>query len=96
MEILKRPILTEKAAALGEKASRYAFVVDTNANKIQIRTAVEAMYGVTVESVNTLVVAGKVRMRGTKSGFTVGRTNRYKKAIVTLAKGETIDFYSNI
>ncbi len=96
MEILKRPILTEKAAALGEKISRYAFVVDTNANKIQIRTAVETMYGVTVEAVNTMVVAGKTRMRGTKSGFTVGRTNRYKKAVVTLAKGETIDFYSNI
>lgn len=96
MEILKKPVLTEKTTAQGEKLNRYAFVVDTNANKIQIKAAVEAMYGVTVEAVNTVIVAGRTRTRGTKSGSITGRTSRYKKAFVTLAKGETIDFYSNV
>lgn len=96
MDILKRPILTEKSASLGEKSSKFVFMVDIQANKIQIKTAIEQMYGVTVHGVNTMIVGGKTRMRGTKSGFTTGRTNRYKKAVVALAKGETIDFYSNI
>ncbi|MGJ1432292.1 50S ribosomal protein L23 [Sphingobacterium spiritivorum] len=96
MEIIKKPILTEKASTLTEKFNRYAFKVDHRANKIQIKTAVEAMFGVTVVAVNTAVVAGKAKSRYTKAGFVSGRSPKYKKAIVTVKDGETIDFYSTI
>ena len=96
MEILKKPILTEKASILTEKLNRYAFKVDHRANKLQIKTAIEQMYGVNIQAVNTIVVSGKAKNRYTKAGFVSGRTAKYKKAIVTLKDGETIDFYSNI
>jgi len=96
MEILKKPILTEKASLLTEKLNRYAFKVDHRANKLQIKSAIEQMYGVSIEAVNTIVVSGKAKSRYTKAGFVSGRTPKYKKAIVTLKNGETIDFYSNI
>jgi large subunit ribosomal protein L23 len=96
MGILKKPILTEKATGLTEKLNRYAFQVDPKANKLQIKDAIQKMYGVTIEAVNTLVVSGKVKSRGTKAGVVSGRTPKYKKAIVTLKEGEVIDFYSNI
>jgi len=96
MEILKKPVLTEKAAILTEKSNRYAFKVDHKANKIQIKTAVEQMFGVNVESVNTMVVCGKTKSRYTKAGNVTGRAPKYKKAIITLKDGETIDFYSTI
>ncbi len=82
--------------AQGEKLNRFAFVVDKKANKIQIKKAVEVMYGVTVEAVNTMIYAGKRKSRYTRTGIIQGRTNSFKKAIVTLAEGDTIDFYSNI
>jgi large subunit ribosomal protein L23 len=81
---------------LGEKLNRYGFLVDRRANKLQIVQAIKALYGVDVTSVNTMVFSGKNKTRFTKSGVISGRTNAYKKAIITLAKGETIDFYSNI
>lgn len=81
---------------LGEDLNRYGFVVHKNANKIQIKQAVEKMYGVSVESVNTMRYGGKVQSRYTKSGIITGKTKSFKKAIVTLAEGEMIDFYSNI
>ncbi|MEI6274777.1 MAG: 50S ribosomal protein L23 [Prolixibacteraceae bacterium] len=96
MEILIRPIVTEKMNAQAEKLNRYGFMVDKQANKFQIRKAVEEIYGVKVVSVNTMVYAGKLKSRFTKSGVITGRTNAYKKAVVTLNKGENIDFYSNI
>lgn len=96
MDILLKPIVTEKMTAQGENLNRFGFVVDKRANKIQIKGAVEEMYGVTVESVNTMVYAGKSKSKYTKTGMIHGRTNSFKKAIVTLADGETIDFYSNI
>ena len=96
MGVIIKPIITEKMTAAGEKLGRYGFVVDKAANKIEIRTAIEKMYGVTVETVNTQNYAGKVKSRSTKRGVAVGRVNRHKKAIVTLKKGETIDFYSSI
>ena len=80
----------------GEKLGHYGFIVDYNANKIQIKQAIKEMYNVNVESVNTMRVPGKIRTRYTKTGFTKGSTGAYKKAVVTLKKGETIDFYSNI
>jgi large subunit ribosomal protein L23 len=79
-----------------EKTPRYGFVVDSNANKLQIKAAVEKMYGVTVSSVNTMNYIGKVRMRYTRAGMQVGIANRHKKAVVTLKQGDLIDFYSNL
>ncbi|MFZ4260941.1 50S ribosomal protein L23 [Sphingobacterium sp. HJSM2_6] len=96
MEIIKKPILTEKASSLTEKLNRYAFKVDHRANKIQIKNAVEQMFGVTVVAVNTAVVAGKAKSRHTKAGFVSGRSPKYKKAIITVKDGETIDFYSTL
>ncbi len=96
MEILKKPILTEKATLLTEKGNRYTFSADHRANKIQIKDAIEKMYGVIVLAVNTMVVDGKAKSRYTKGGFVSGRTNKYKKAIVTLKEGEAIDYYANI
>jgi len=96
MNILLKPIVTEKMTKDGDKFNRYGFVVDRSANKIQIRKAVEELYGVTVESVNTIRYGGKVKTRNTKSGLLVGKTAAIKKAVVTLAEGNKIDFYSNI
>lgn len=96
MTILIKPIITEKMTAQGEEFNRYGFVVDRNANKIQIKGAVEEAYGVTVDSVRTMNYAGKTKSRFTKAGVINGRTSHFKKAVVQLAKGDTIDFYSNI
>ncbi len=96
MDILLKPIVTEKMTTIGEEMNRYGFMVHKDANKIQIKKAVEKMYGVSVESVNTMRYGGKMKSRYTKSGIISGKTKSYKKAIITLAEGETIDFYSNI
>jgi large subunit ribosomal protein L23 len=96
MEILLKPIVTEKMTAQGEDMNRFGFIVDRKANKIQIKQAVEEMYGVNVVSVNTMTYAGKNKSRYTRTGIISGRTKSFKKAIVTLAEGDTIDFYSNI
>ena len=96
MGIIIKPIITEKMTALGEKLGRYGFEVDKRANKLQIKKAVKELYGVEVEEVNTMTYAGKRKSRNTKSGVLTGKTNSFKKAIITLAKGESIDFYSNI
>ena len=95
MSILKRPLVTEKISSLNEKG-KYGFIVDLDANKVEIKHAVEKMYGVYVERVNTLSVMGKKKVRFTKAGTLAGRKPNYKKAIVTLAEGEVIDFYSNV
>jgi large subunit ribosomal protein L23 len=96
MNILLKPIVTEKMTSQGDKFNRYGFIVAKNANKIEIKKAVEDLYGVTVESVNTLRYGGKVKTRYTKSGVMSGKSAATKKAVVTLAEGNTIDFYSNI
>ncbi|MBK7214125.1 MAG: 50S ribosomal protein L23 [Bacteroidales bacterium] len=96
MGIIIKPIITEKMTAQGETLNRYGFVVDKRANKLQIKKAVKELYGVVPEEVNTMNYSGKNKSRYTKSGVISGKTNAFKKAIVTLAKGETIDFYSNI
>jgi large subunit ribosomal protein L23 len=96
MEILIKPLVTEKMNELSERFTRYGFIVDRNATKPQIKKAVENMYNVKVDSVNTVVYGGKVKSRYTKSGVITGKTNAFKKAIVTLAEGDSIDFYSNI
>jgi large subunit ribosomal protein L23 len=96
MDIIIKPIATEKMTAQGESLNRYGFYVNKKANKIQIKKAVEEMYGVNVANINTMNYSGKKKTRYTKTGLTVGRTNAYKKALVTLAEGDKIDFYSNI
>ena len=96
MSILLKPIVTEKMTSQGDKFNRYGFIVERNANKLQIKKAVEELYSVTVDSVNTMRYGGKVKTRNTKSGLLVGKTAATKKAVVTLAEGNKIDFYSNI
>lgn len=96
MDILIKPIVTEKFTEQGEDLNRYGFVVHKNANKLQIKKAVEEMYDVTVTSVNTMRYGGKSKSRFTKSGVVTGRAPSTKRAIITVANGETIDFYSNI
>ncbi len=93
-EILKYPIVTEKANEQGEKHNRYMFACDRRANKLEIKKAVEDFYGVTVDNVNTAIMPGKFKSRFTKAGLLTGKTSAYKKAIVTLAEGETIDLYA--
>ena len=95
-EILIKPILTEKANAHQDKLSRYAFKVNRRANKLEIKTAVEQFYGVNVVDINTLVVPGKSKTRSTKSGIISGVKSGYKKALVTVAEGESIDLYASI
>lgn len=96
MDIQITPIVTEKATKLQEKLNRYTFRVSPDANKFQIKDMVEKIYGVKVENVNTQVVRGKNKARYTKSGLLRGKTNEWKKAYITVAEGQTIDFYSNI
>jgi len=96
VDILIKPIVTEKMNLLSDKQGKYGFKVDKRANKHEIKKAIETIYGVKVASINTMVYAGKVKSRFTKGGVISGRANAYKKAIVTLSKGENIDFYSNI
>ncbi|HTE12653.1 MAG TPA: 50S ribosomal protein L23 [Chitinophagaceae bacterium] len=95
-EVLIKPILTEKANAQQEKLRRYAFKVSRKANKLEIKKAVESFYGVTVIDVNTAVIPGKSKTRFTKAGYIKGQKPAYKKALVTVSEGETIDLYAAV
>lgn len=96
MGMIIKPLVTEKMTAISEKFNRFGFIVRPEANKLEIKSEIEALYNVTVVDVNTIRYAGKNKSRYTKSGLINGRTNAYKKAIVTLKEGDTIDFYSKI
>ncbi|MCF8364093.1 MAG: 50S ribosomal protein L23 [Prolixibacteraceae bacterium] len=96
MDILIKPLVTEKMNKQSERYNRYGFVVVRSATKPEIKKAVEYLYDVKVEAINTMVYGGKMKSRYTKSGIISGKTAAYKKAIVTLADGDSIDFYSNI
>ena len=96
MTVLKTPIITEKMTADSEKNNRYGFIVDRKANEVEIKKAIEEMYSVTVGKVRTMNYVGKPRSRNTKSGVISGRTKPFKKAVVSLSEGDTIDFFSNI
>ena len=97
MGFIIKPLVTEKMTAITDKSNnRFGFIVRPDANKLEIKSEIEALYNVTVVDVNTLRYSGKSKSRYTKSGIINGRTNAYKKAIVTLKEGDTIDFYSNI
>lgn len=93
-DVLIKPILSEKANKQSEKMNRYTFIVDRKANKLEIKKAIELFYGVQVESVNTSVMPSKLKSKYTKAGYIVGRKPAKKKALVTVAEGETIDLYS--
>ncbi|MFP4092916.1 MAG: 50S ribosomal protein L23 [Cyclobacteriaceae bacterium] len=95
MEVLKKPLVTEKIS-LQNEVGKYGFIVDRKANKLQIKDAVEKTYGVTVESVRTMNYQGKDKSRYTKTRVISGRKPSYKKAIVQVAEGEIIDFYSEV
>jgi large subunit ribosomal protein L23 len=96
MDIIVRPIVTEKMNAQTDSLKKYGFIVHKKANKVQIKKAVENLYGVTVESVNTMFYSGKRKSRFTRTGYVSGRRNAFKKAVITLREGDSIDFYSNI
>ncbi len=96
MDIQIKPIITEKANANSEKQNCYTFAVSPDANKFQIKDIVERLYNVRVTSVNTALYAGKRKQRYTKGGLIRGRKPAFKKAYVTVAEGQTIDYYSNI
>ena len=96
MNILIKPIITEKATRDAEENNIFGFVVNPKANKVEIKKAVEAAYGVSVEKVRTMNVRPNRKTRQTKTGVQTGKTNAFKKAIVQVAEGDTIDFYSNI
>ncbi|NLJ82369.1 MAG: 50S ribosomal protein L23 [Bacteroidales bacterium] len=96
MNVIIKPIVTEKMTAMSEKGNRYGFIVNRNANKEQIKKAIETLYTVEVESVNTIVQRGKDASRYTKSGLIRGNKNTFKKAIVQLKGDHTIDIFSNI
>ena len=96
MGVIVKPVITEKITEKGEKLNQFGFIVESKANKLQIKSEVEDLYGVQVLSVNTMKYSGKNKSRFTKTGLIAGKTKAFKKAIVTLAEGETIDFFSNI
>ncbi|WP_306353604.1 50S ribosomal protein L23 [Flavobacterium sp. '19STA2R22 D10 B1'] len=96
MSIIIKPIITEKITKESEVFNRFGFVVDKKANKIQIKNAIEAAYGVSVVNVNTMNYRADRTTKFTKSGLINGKTNAYKKAVVQVQEGETIDFYNNI
>lgn len=95
MSVLVKPLITEKVSSLNENG-KYGFVVEKSANKVEIKKEVEKMYGVNVEKVSTMIQPGKSKKRYAKSRVITGTTPSYKKAIVTLAEGEVIDFYGSI
>ncbi len=95
-QIIQKPVITEKSQELSTGRNQFTFVVQKTANKYQIRTAVEDMFDVKVASVNTLRMPAKLKSRFTKRGLQLGRRNAYKKAIITLRDGETIDFFGEL
>ena len=95
-KILVKPIITEKAENLSENRGQYTFVVNKKANKVEIRQAIESQFNVSVDSVNTMIMPAKRKNRNTRSGILKGSVSSYKKAIITLAEGEEIDFFGDI
>jgi large subunit ribosomal protein L23 len=95
-DVLIKPVVSEKVNKATDKFNRYYFIVDKKSNKLEIKKAVEEFYGVSVKEVNTAVMPGKTKHRFTKAGFISGKKPSYKKAVVTLADGESIDLYANI
>lgn len=96
MSIIKKPLITEKFSKLADKENKYGFIVTKKSTKDEIRKEVEKIFDVKVTSINTMVYLGKAKTRHTKRNIITGRRSSFKKAVVTLKKGDQIDFYSNI
>ncbi len=96
MTIMIRPVVSEKATQISEKNNRFTFRVSPDANKHQIKDAVEKLYDVKVTGVSTMNYEGKRKQRYTRRGLQRGKMSAFKKAVVTVAQGQTIDFYSNL
>ncbi|HUH74902.1 MAG TPA: 50S ribosomal protein L23 [Chitinophagales bacterium] len=96
MDILKKPIITEKQTIATDKLGTFGFIVEKKTNKIQIKKEIEKAYGVHVTDIRTMIMPAKAKSRFTKAGVLSGRKGSYKKAIVTLADGETIDFFTDL
>tara|TARA_B100000963_G_C22163330_1_gene466983 strand:+ start:177 stop:467 length:291 start_codon:yes stop_codon:yes gene_type:complete len=96
MDVLIKPIITEKATSASELQNCYSFLVNTNANKVEIKKAVELAYGVSVDKVRTLNYGPERKTKYTKTGIQFGKTNATKKAVVQVVEGDVIDFYSNL
>lgn len=96
MSILKRPLLTEKMTKIGDKTQQIGFIVEKTASKDEIKKIIEKSYNVEVERINTILVRGKRKSRFTKSGLVNGKKPNYKKAIIQLKEGQSIDFFENI
>lgn len=96
MSVLIKPIVTEKMTELGEKENQFGFIVEKQANKIEIKIAIQELYDVSVVNINTMRCGGKAKSRSSRTGVIQGKSGAYKKAFVTLAEGDKIDFYSNI
>ena len=96
MSVLIKPIVTEKTTSESELRNRYTFLVNPKSNKVEIKKAVESTYGVTVDKVRTLIYGPERKTRYTKTGIQYGKTNATKRAIVQVAEGDQIDFYSNL
>ncbi len=94
--ILQKPVISEKSEMLSEKSNKYSFVVDKRANKLEIKQAIEDKYSVNVTSVNTVIMPAKRKVKNTRSGIVIGKKSSYKKAIVSLADGEEIDFFNDL
>ncbi len=94
MSVIIKPVITEKANYLTDLRGSYSFLVNPKSNKIEIKKAIEAAYGVKVADVRTMIYAPKVSAKHTKKGLQVGKTNKLKKAVVTLVEGEVIDIFS--
>jgi large subunit ribosomal protein L23 len=95
-QVLIKPIISEKSETLSENLNQYSFVVDQRANKVEIKKAIEDMYSVSVDSINTMVMPAKAKSRNTRSGILRDRKPSYKKAIVTLQDGDMIDLFGDI
>jgi large subunit ribosomal protein L23 len=96
MSVIIKPLVTEKMTDVTDKLGKFGFIVDRRANKIQIRKAIEEMYGVTVTDVRTMNYMGKKSVRFTTHGPEKGSKASFKKAIISLAEGDSIDLYSGI
>ncbi len=94
MSVIIKPVISEKANYLTDLRGAYSFLVDTKANKIEIKKAIEEAYGVKVADVRTMIYAPKISAKYTKKGLQIGKTNKFKKAVVTLVEGEVIDIFS--
>ncbi|MFB6307270.1 MAG: 50S ribosomal protein L23 [Flavobacteriales bacterium] len=94
--IIKKPVVTEKMTAQGEELNKYGFLVHEKANKIEVKNAVEKQYGVSVKKVNLMNYMGKSKTRYTQAGIINGKENDYKKAVVSVEEGDTIDVFSSI